>query len=229
MDAIMNIAQYYNLKVIEDCAQAMGSFYKQHHVGSIADAGILSFFPTKILGCYGDGGMVITNNALIAKKVRQLRNHGSTKKYHYSIHGFNSRLDEFQAGLLRIKLKHIIKWIQKRKQIAFLYNNLIRHSNIICPHIAPYTKHSFNYYTIRIKQNNRNKLQKYLSEHGISTEIYYPLSLHLQKAYKYFGYKKGSCPIAEQFQNEVLSLPIYPELTEKQVTYVCKHLTNYFS
>lgn len=219
MNKIMAIAKKHKLKVIEDCAQAMGSFYKNRHVGSIGGAGALSFFPTKNLGCFGDGGMVITNNKQIAEKTRKLRNHGSDKKYYYDSNGFNSRLDTIQAAIIRVKLRQLNKWIEKRRQAAEYYTKLLSGANVITPYSADYAKHSFNYYTIRLK--NRNEVQKRLSLNGIPSEIYYPLCLHLQEVYKNLGYKKGSLPIAEQCQDEVLSLPIYPELSKKEISYIC--------
>jgi len=222
MDEIMNIANANKIKVIEDCAQAMGTTYKNRHVGSIGDAGTLSFFPTKNLGCYGDGGMVITNSHEIAEKIKQLRNHGSYKKYYYNANGFNSRLDSIQAAILRVKLKNLNKWIKKRREIAKLYTQLLKNSNITCPSEENYTTHSFNYYTIKIPGNCRTAIQKDLIENGIPSEIYYPQSLHLQEAYNYLNYKKGSLPVAEKCQDEVLSLPIYPELSTKEVKYICK-------
>lgn len=213
MDPIMHIAKKNKLKVIEDCAQAMGSLYKNRHVGSIGDSGCLSFFPTKNLGCFGDGGMVITNNKKIAEKVRILRNHGAEKKYHYILNGFNSRLDTLHAAVLRVKLKHLDNWIKKRQRIAEIYTNLL--SNIITPYIAPYTRHSFNYYTIRIPNGNRDKIQQRLTRKGISAEIYYPICLHKER---------GSLPVSERYQDEVLSLPIYPELTEDYIKQICLNL-----
>jgi dTDP-4-amino-4,6-dideoxygalactose transaminase len=222
MDDIMNIATSNNLKVIEDCAQAMGTTYKAKHVGSIGDAGTLSFFPTKNLGCYGDGGMIITNTKELAEKLKQLRNHGSYQKYYYNTNGFNSRLDSIQAAILRVKLKNIAKWIKKRREIARLYTQLLKNPFIIPPYAEKYTSHSFNYYTIKIQNGSRSEIQKFLAENGIPSEIYYPQSLHLQEAYNYLNYKKGDFPVAEKCQNEVLSLPIYPELSTKEVKYICK-------
>lgn len=209
MDPIMQTAKRHKLKVIEDCAQAMGSLYKNRHVGSIGDSGCLSFFPTKNLGCFGDGGMVITNSKKIAEKVRILRNHGAMKKYHYVADGFNSRLDSIQAAVLRIKLKHLDKWIKKRGEIAALYTKLL--TGVIPPYTAPYTRHSFNYYTIRVP--NRDKVQKLLAKNGISTEIYYPICLHKKRRALFFS---------EKYKDEVLSLPVYPGLTEKEIVRICK-------
>lgn len=224
MDKIMEIANKHKLKVIEDCAQAMGSLYNGKHVGSIGDTGALSFFPTKNLGCFGDGGMVITNNKKIADKIKILRNHGSLKKYYYNLNGFNSRLDTIQAAVLRVKLRYLSKWIKKRQRIASLYTGILNNHNVITPYIAPYANHSFNYYTIRVPNGRRDRMKEYLLSKGISTEIYYPLCLHLQDVYKSLGFKRGAFPIAEKLQEEVLSLPVYPELTENTINEALKNI-----
>ena len=227
MDKILSLAKKHDLKVIEDCAQAFGSEYKEKKVGSLGNATCLSFFPGKNLGCYGDGGMVITNDERIAKTVKTLCNHGSTAKYYYLMHGFNSRLDTLQAAILRVKLKHIDKWIGLRIKNASLYNELLKDSDVICPTILPTTPppsggrikegvHSFNYYTVRLKKN-RNSVQEHLKKNGIASAIYYPLCLHLQEIYRDMGHHPGDFPAAEEAQDEVLSLPMYPELTSEQI------------
>ena len=219
MSKIMSLAAKHKLKVIEDCAQSFGSEYKNKKVGSFGDCGCLSFFPAKTLGCYGDGGMIVTNIEEIAKKAKILRNHGSVKKYLYGMHGFNSRLDTIQAAILRVKLKHIDSWINKRIDNARYYNELFsQNKDIIPPELENLEyKHTFNYYTIRIKGNMREKVQNYLNEKSIPSAIYYPLSLHLQEIYKNLPYKIGSFPISEQAQEEVLSLPMYPELNKIKI------------
>ena len=247
MDPLLELAQKYNLKIIEDCAQALGAIYYSHQsavgsqglessinnnelstanyqtgykVGSLGDAGCLSFFPSKVLGAYGDGGMVVTNNPEIAEKVEMLRNHGCKQKYYHLIPGFNSRLDELQAAILRVKLKHLDEWIDQRRQKATLYSRLLGEiEGVEAPFVAPYGTHVFNYYTIRLNNSRitRNELQKQLHTHGIATAIYYPLSLHLQEVYQSLGYKSGDFPKSEQAQEEVLSLPMYPELTTEQI------------
>ena len=225
MDKITAIAQTHKLKVIEDCAQSFGSEYKERKVGSFGDCGCFSFFPAKTLACYGDAGMVITNDQGIAKKIRMLRNHGSATKYYYSIHGFNSRLDTLQAAILRVKLKYIDKWINQRIQNAKLYNELLsKMGDIITPTIPTNAKHTFNYYTIRIK-NKRDRVQGACKEKGIACAIYYPLCLHLQDVYKELGFKIGDFAVAEEAQSEVLSLPMYPELTKEQIQEICLHIT----
>lgn len=216
MDMITSLAKKYNLKIIEDCAQTFGSEYKGKKVGSLGDIGCFSFFPGKNLGCYGDGGMIVTNDANIAEKIKCLRNHGSTNKYYYRMHGFNSRLDTVQAAILKVKLKYIDKWIDLRIKNANYYNELLKDTGFVIPVNQDGIKHSFNYYTIRIKKN-RDLIQKNLKENNVACAIYYPLCLHLQDIYKGLGYKQGDFPIAEQSQGEVLSLPMYPELTKEQI------------
>ncbi len=224
MDKIISIAKEYKLKVIEDCAQSFGSEYGGKKVGTFGDCGCLSFFPAKTLGCYGDGGMVITNDEEIAKKIRMLRNHGSTTKYYYGMHGFNSRLDTLQSAILRVKLKYIDNWIERRIENAQHYNEFLSNlSGVTTPTLPNNAKHTFNYYTVRVK-NNRNPLQNKLKDRGISSAIYYPLSLHLQEVYKELNYKLGDFPVAEQTQNEVLSLPMYPELTKEQIEEVVEEI-----
>jgi dTDP-4-amino-4,6-dideoxygalactose transaminase len=221
MEKILTLAREYNLKVIEDCAQAFGSEYKGERVGSFGDAGCLSFFPSKNLGAYGDGGMVITDNEEVANHLKMLRNHGSSNKYFCGMHGFNSRLDTIQAAILRVKLRYIDRWIKDRQENAAFYNQMLSNTDIEIPFVPDYARHSFNYYTIRIKKN-RDKLQKHLKENGIANAVYYPLCLHLQDVYKDLGYKSGDFPIAEKVQNEVLSLPIYSELTPLDITEICR-------
>ena len=241
MDKILSLSKKHNLKIIEDCAQAFGSQYETKKVGSLGNAGCLSFFPGKNLGCYGDGGMVITNDERIANTAKMLRNHGSTTKYYYGMHGFSSRLDTIQAAILRVKLRHIDEWIGLRIKSANLYNQLLEDSNIICPtnFFSPFDKgglmginfadgrtledelHSFNYYTVRIRKN-RDLVQKRLKENDIASAIYYPLCLHLQEVYKDLGHHPGDFPIAEEAQNEVLSLPMCPELTSEQIQEITK-------
>ena len=230
MESILKLARRYGLKVIEDCAQSFGAEYKGKKTGSLGDAGCLSFFPSKILGAYGDGGMVVTNNPEIAEKVIMLRNHGTKQKYYHLISGFNSRLDELQAAILRIKLKHLDQWSKLRHDKAALYTRLLGELNgIETPYVAPYSYHVFNYYTIRLKDSrrSRNALQKHLEAKGIQTAIYYPLSLHLQEVYSSLGYKPGDFPQSEQAQGEVLSLPLYPELTEGQIEEITRVIKDF--
>jgi dTDP-4-amino-4,6-dideoxygalactose transaminase len=218
MEPIMELARKYNLRVIEDCAQALGAKYKGNQVGSIGDAGCLSFFPSKNLGAYGDGGMVVTNESGIAETVDLLRKHGASTSYYYLLPGFNSRLDTLQAAILKVKLKRLAIWNELRRDKAALYAQLLKGiDGIEPPFVAEFGQPSFNYYTIRVRGSSRNELREYLRSRGIHTMVYYPLSLHLQEAYQALGHKKGDFPESEQAQEEVLSLPMYPELGQEQI------------
>lgn len=230
MNAILELARKYNLKVIEDCAQALGAKHKGNKVGSLGDAGCLSFFPSKVLGAYGDGGMVVTSNPEIAEKVMMLRNHGCGQKYYHLVPGFNSRLDELQAAILRVKLRHLDDWIELRRQKAAAYSQLLAQiAGIQPPYVSPDSYHIFNYYTIRLENGklNRDKLREYLNAKGIATAIYYPLSLHLQQVHKPLGYKLGDFPESEKAQEEALSLPIYPELGDDKIEEIAKAIESY--
>ena len=214
MDPIMELAEAHGLHVIEDAAQAIGARYKGRQVGSIGHAGCLSFYPTKNLGAYGDGGMVVTNDAALAEKVDILRRQGSTKKYHADVLGFNSRLDSLQAAILGVKLKYLDNWNEGRRLVAQRYNELLTGLPVITPYESPDIYHVYHQYTIRAPQ--RDALAAYLKERGIGTMIYYPVPLHLQQLYVSLGYEVGSLPTSEAASREVISLPMYPELTEAQ-------------
>jgi len=219
MDPIVSIAKRYNLKVIEDSAQAFGAEYRGRKVGTFGDTGCFSFFPSKNLGCYGDGGMLITNNREIAIKTKALRNHGSYVRYHHSEIGFNSRLDEIQAGILRIKLKRIDEYNRMRRNNALLYKEGLKDLPIILPEELPDTYHVYNQFTIRSEK--RDAIRDALNQNDIASMIYYPLPLHLQEVYRDLGYKEGDLPESEKASKEVISLPIYPELTEGQIAEIC--------
>ena len=229
MKEIMRIAKKYKLFVIEDAAQAIGAEYKGKKAGAIGDLGCLSFFPSKNLGAYGDGGMVVTNNKKLSEKIRMMRNHGSSPKEKYLnlVLGTNSRLDSLQAAILRIKLKYLPKWSRERANKAFYYNNGLKGTgDIITPIIDSNKIHIFHQYTIRTKF--RDELQKYLKENEIPTMIYYPLPLHLQPAFKYLAYKKGDFPEAEKAAKEVLSLPIYPELKKAEQDFIIRKVREFY-
>jgi len=225
MDKIVSLAQKHDLKIIEDAAQSFGAKYNDKKAGTIGNLGCFSFFPAKNLGAFGDGGMVVTNDEQIMQKLKSLRNHGQTKQYHYTMHGFNSRLDTLQAAILKVKLNHIDKWIKMRRVNAEYYKKLFSGTDIITPFIPDYAEHSFNYYTIRAK-TNRDKIKNHLKDNDIASAIYYPLCLHLQEVYKNLGHKSGDFPVAEKLQNEVLSLPMYPELEKKEIEETVKSITN---
>ena len=229
MDIIMRIARRYNLKVIEDAAQAIGAEYKGKKAGTWGDLGCFSFFPSKNLGAYGDGGMVITNNKKLAEKIHLLRNHGSDpkNKYRNLILGINSRLDAIQAAILRIKLRHLKEWNKQRQRIAKYYNQKLKKvRDIDIPKILPNRTHIFHQYTIRTK--SRDKLSNFLKKQGIETKIYYPIPLHLQPAFKFLGHKKGNFPEAEKASKEALSLPIFPELTKTEQEFIVKKIKSFY-
>jgi dTDP-4-amino-4,6-dideoxygalactose transaminase len=232
METVLGLCNGYNLKIIEDCAQALGAEYKGKKVGSIGDAGCFSFFPAKNLGAYGDGGMVVTNDSQIAEVVRILRQHGSKTSYYHILPGFNSRLDALQAAILRVKLKYLDEWNSLRRQKASLYTQLLGEmGGIEPPYIVEHAKSSANYYTIRLRNSgiDRNKLREYLGSKGIDTSVYYPLSLHLQETHISLGYKPGDFPESELAQEQVLSLPMFPELSEEQIKEVVGAIKKFFS
>ena len=216
MDAIMDIAKKYGLKVIEDSAQAFGAVYRGKKVSSIGDIGCVSFFPSKNLGGFGDGGMVTTNDEALAEKMRIIINHGSRKRYYHEILGVNSRLDSLQAAILNVKLKYIEDYHDARISAAKKYNTRLT-EYVEIPFVLPYVKHIFHQYSIRVKK--RDKLVEFLRENNIPAMIYYPVPLHLQEAYKY-DYKKGDYPITENVSEEIMSLPMHTELTDEQINYI---------
>lgn len=216
MGGVMAIAKRYGIRVIEDCAQCFGAEYKGRKAGSIGDIGCFSFFPSKNLGCYGDGGMMITDDPELAERMRSLRNHGSRVRYYHDEVGFNSRLDEIQAAILRIKLNRIDEYNAGRRNNAVLYNKYLSVPGVQIPVEEQDIRHVFHQYTVKIKK--RDAVKQKLDAGGItSSMIYYPVPLHLQSAYRHLGLKSGSLPAAEQTAQEVLSLPMYPELTEAQI------------
>ena len=232
INAIMKIARKHKLAVIEDAAQAIGSKQEVENVrslkaGSAGTIGCFSFYPTKNLGAYGDGGMITTNNEHLAEKIKMLRNHGSKKKYLHDFLGYSSRLDELQAAILLAKLPHLQKWNETRKKIAAFYTkNLAGIDAMITPFIEAGHEHIFHQYTIRTKR--RDELKAYLSARDIPTSIHYPLPLHLQPSLKYLGYQAGDFPEAEKTAKEVLSLPIYPELLPKELEKVVRSIKSLF-
>jgi UDP-2-acetamido-2-deoxy-ribo-hexuluronate aminotransferase len=219
MRTILNIAKKHRLKMIEDCAQSFGAEANGKKVGSIGDAGCFSFYPSKNLGGYGDGGMIILNSTRVADTIRELRNHGSRGSYRHKRVGFNSRLDEIQAGILLVKLIRIDEYNRKRRQNASFYNNLLS-DKVKCPVEKKGAYHVYHQYTIM--SHKRDEIQQKLKENAISSVIYYPVPLHLQKALKFLGYQKGDFPVTEKAAKEVLSLPMYPELEESAIIKISK-------
>lgn len=215
MDSIMSIARARGIRVIEDCAQAIGSEYKGKRVGSIGDFGCFSFFPTKNLGAFGDGGMVTTNEPDLAERVRLLRVHGSRKKYYHEILGYNSRLDEIQAAILRVKLKYLEEWTEARRGVARQYNELLAGTDVVTPVELPGSRHVYHQYTIR--SGRRDELQEQLRQAGIGSTVYYPLPLHLQPVFAELSGKPGDLPESERAAAEALSLPMFPEITLTEI------------
>jgi dTDP-4-amino-4,6-dideoxygalactose transaminase len=219
MDSIMAFAKAHKLPVIEDNAQAIGASYKGQPTGSIGDAACISFYPTKNLGAYGDAGMVVTNSPQIAERVRTLRNHGQTAKYLSTEPGWNSRLDEMQAAILRVKLRHLSNWQRARQSNATEYTRLLNQiPGVMPPMIPDGLEHVFHQYTIRVER--RDALQQFLSARKIGSTVYYPHPLHLQPLYASLGHKPGDFSHAERAAQEVLSLPMYPELRKEQIARV---------
>lgn len=227
MDPVLEIAEKHNLYVIEDAAQAIGAKYKGRKAGSMGDLGCLSFFPSKNLGGYGDGGMIVTNNAELAGKARVLRVHGAKPKYHHSMVGINSRLDAIQAAVLLVKLKYLDGWSEARRENAEVYNQLFAEQTqglltVVTPYVEDYNYHIYNQYVIRVP--NRDGVRSYLKEQNIGTSIYYPIPLHLQKCYADLGYHEGDFPESEKASKETLALPVYPELTREQQKWVVENI-----
>jgi dTDP-4-amino-4,6-dideoxygalactose transaminase len=231
MDAILDTASKHGLKVIEDCAQALGAEYKCKKVGSFGDAGCLSFFPAKSLGAYGDGGMIITNDPELAETARMLRVHGCRPKYFQSMHGFNSRLDALQAAILRVKLRYLGRWNEDRRRKALVYSELLGEVHgVELVGAGVDTTPCYNYYTIRVGDRGRERsaMREYLRSKGVETQVLYPLSLHLQEVYRSLGYRLGDLPESERAQEEVLSLPIYPELPEIEIAEIVGEIKSFF-
>ena len=226
MEPIMELAEAHGLHVIEDAAQAIGARYKGRRAGSMGHAGCLSFYPTKNLGAYGDGGMVVTNDAALAEKVDILRRQGSKKKYHAEVLGFNSRLDSLQAAILGVKLKYLDGWNEGRRRVAQRYNELLASLPVTTPYESSDAYHVYHQYTIRAPQ--RDALAAYLKERGIGTMIYYPVPLHRQRLYASLGYEENNLPVSQAASQDVLSLPMYPELTEAQQVTVAKTIREFY-
>jgi dTDP-4-amino-4,6-dideoxygalactose transaminase len=219
MSPILELAKKYNLKVIEDAAQAHGALYRGKRIGSLGHITCFSFYPGKNLGAYGDAGCVVTNDSQVAENVRKLGDHGSLAKYENDCVGFNSRLDDLQAAVLNVKLKYLDEWIKKRREIARFYDDAFRDiDKIVTPKESSWAEGVYHLYVVQVE--NRDQLKQQLNEVGIGAAIHYPKPLHLQKAYEFLGLKKGSFPISEQAAERVLSLPNYPEMTEEMLQFV---------
>lgn len=222
--ADMDEIKTFQIPIIEDACQAIGAEYKNKKVGTIGDLGCFSFFPTKNLGAYGDGGLVVTNNKQLAEKVKILRAHGAKQKYYHQVIGLNSRLDELQAAILRIKLTYLNKWNNQRIKNAKRYNKFLNKTVIVPNHQEG---HIYHQYTIRTSK--RDKLKEYLEKHNIPSAIYYPLPLHLQPCFRYLGYKKGDFPEAEKAAREVLSLPVYSEFEKPEQDFIISQIKKFYA
>ena len=227
LDEILGVCKQYNVQVMEDACQGHGALYKGKKVGTFGDVSAFSFYPTKNLGCYGDGGIIVTDSEAIYKKATMLRNYGQSDKHVHDIEGFNTRLDELQAKLLRVKLPHLDAWNDKRRHNAELYKKELQDLPVVLPDEVPWAHHVYHLYVIRSKE--RDALRQYLSEHGVSTLIHYPTPIHLQKVYRSLALGKGSFPNAESIAGEIISLPMYPTLTEDEIFYVCQCIRKFYT
>lgn len=225
MDAITQIARRHGLLVFEDSAQGHGAFYKGRRTGSLGDAAGFSFYPGKNLGAYGDGGAVVTNDPVIADRVRMLRNLGQRAKYDHQVKGYNHRLDTVQAAVLRVKLPHLDHWNAGRRRAAAEYDRLLADLPVISPRVAAGAGHIYHLYVIRVR--DRDGLMQHLKQAGIATGIHYPVPIHLQAAYRDLGYKRGDFPITETLADEILSLPMYAELSNDAIAYVVDAIAAY--
>jgi dTDP-4-amino-4,6-dideoxygalactose transaminase len=227
MDPIRQLADRYGLVVIEDACQAHGSRYKGRRAGSLGHAAAFSFYPGKNLGACGDGGMLVTNDRNVAKRMEELRNYGQEKKYHHVTRGYNRRLDTLQAAVLRVKLRRLEEWNAARRQHAELYRRLLAGSGVVTPCQAEYAKSVWHLYVIRVEE--RDALRDYLTSRGVATGIHYPIPIHLQPAYRDLGYKKGDFPVTEVYADRIVSLPMYAELAPEQIEFVTEAARDFTS
>lgn len=232
MEPLLKIAKRHGINVIEDACQAIGAVYSfmdgtQKQAGTMGTMGCTSFFPSKNLGCYGDGGALLTNDDALAEKLRAICRHGSKERYHHQYIGLNSRLDTLHAAVLQVKIKHLDEFILARQEAATFYFNTLSDVKGLClPERTSYSSHTFHQFTVKVDADRRDALRKYLSDNQIPTAIYYPVPAHLQAAYRYLNYSEGDFPIAEKLCREVLSLPIHTEMTTKQLQYITKTIVN---
>lgn len=225
MDKVLELCKKYNLKLVEDCAQAHGAEFNGQKVGSFGDIGCFSFYPGKNLGCFGDGGAITTNNEEVYKRIKMLRSYGSEKKYHHVEVGYNARLDELQAGLLRIKLSHLSELTKERENIAKRYLTEIKNPLIQLPKLKENCTHVWHLFVVKVE--DRDKFQKYLEENEIGTVIHYPIPPHLSEAYRDLGYKVGDYLITEDYANTIVSLPLYNGMTREEIDYVIEKINEY--
>jgi dTDP-4-amino-4,6-dideoxygalactose transaminase len=228
MDPIMECAKAHNIYVIEDACQAHGATYKEKRAGSIGDAGCFSFYPGKNLGAYGEGGAVITNNERIARRVAVLKDHGQSEKYHHTVIGWNDRMDGIQGAVLSVKLKYLEGWNAARRRNARLYSDLLGSvDGVRVPKEAPYGEHIYHVYAVRVP--DRSGLMKHLASSEVFCGIHYPVPVHLQEAYSFLGLRRGSYPVAERCCDDIVSLPMFAELTGEQIRYAADRIGHFFS
>lgn len=233
MEAILKVAEEHNLYVIEDAAQSLSAEFifsngTRKKSGTMGTIGTTSFFPSKNLGCYGDGGAIFTNDAAIAEKIQMMANHGQKIKYHHESIGVNSRLDTLQAAILNVKLKYLNEYTQRRNDVAAYYDKALKDiKQFSLPYRAPYSTHAFHQYTVRVSEIDRDEFKLYLDKCGIPSMIYYPVPLHLQKAYRQPGIERGAFPLTERLSKTVISLPIHTEMKEDQLEYICNIIRKY--
>jgi dTDP-4-amino-4,6-dideoxygalactose transaminase len=225
LDPIVAIAHRHSIRVVEDAAQGVGATYQNRKLGSIGEAGCFSFYPSKNLGAFGDGGAVVTDDDDIAERVRRLRNYGEARRYYHATRGVNSRLDEMQAAILRAKLPLLDGWNRRRREIAAIYDREITNESIRKPVELDYGVHNYHLYVVRCRR--RDELQKHMADCGVGTLIHYPVPIHLQEAYQDLNQREGSFPIAEECSREVLTLPVFPELTDDEATYVAESVNSF--
>jgi dTDP-4-amino-4,6-dideoxygalactose transaminase len=225
LNPLIDLARRHGLTLIEDCAQSTGARYHGQATGTFGDAAAFSFYPSKNLGAYGDGGAVLCRDAETVHKLRRLRNYGEEQRYYHSVEGFNSRLDELQAAILRAKLPYLERWNARRREVAERYRELIRHPAVELPAEQPWGEHVYHLYVIQTA--DRDALRQHLGDRGVGSQIHYPVPLHLQEAFASLGQGPGECPVAERACSRILSLPIYPELTEEQVVYVADAVNSF--
>ena len=225
IDRIVEIARRHDIRVVEDTAQGVGATYRDRKLGTIGDAGCFSFYPSKNLGAFGDGGAIVTNDDDIAERVRRLRNYGEVRRYYHATKGVNSRLDEIQAAILRAKLPFLDVWNQRRREIAELYGREINNALIGKPAELDYGVHNYHLYVVRCRR--RDELQKHLADCGVGTLIHYPVPIHLQEAYLDLNQREGAFPIAEECAREILTLPVFPELTDAETAHVVESVNSF--
>jgi dTDP-4-amino-4,6-dideoxygalactose transaminase len=224
MDPILELAHRYGLKIVEDAAQAHGARYKERKVGSLGDVACFSFYPGKNLGAYGDGGALVTNDDELALKIRMFANHGRVDKYDHKIEGMNSRLDSLQAAILSVKLKHLEAWTESRRQLAYLYNDLLADADIVTPSEIDHVRAVYHLYVVRLRNGTRDSVHQELLRRGIGVGIHYPIALPNLKAYSHLSKEERACPKATATSQESLSLPLYPELKEGEVQAIAEAL-----